>query len=136
MVTPQWVHTKTQPIGIDDVIRYLVGVLAVPAAADRTFDIGGPDILEYVDMMRRVAALQGRRTLILPVPLLSPSLSSLWLSLVTNVDAQTGRSLIDSMTNEVIVRDHSIRNIVPFEPMDYDSMVLQALAERAKAERA
>jgi uncharacterized protein YbjT (DUF2867 family) len=136
MITPRWVRTKTQPIAIADVIRYLVGVLDLPEAAGRTFDIGGPDILEYVEMMRRVSAIEGRRTLVLPVPLLSPSLSSLWLSLVTDVDTRTGRSLVDSMTNEVIVRDDSIRELIPFEPMDYDSAVLEALRERAKAKRA
>ena len=69
------------------------------------------------------------------MPLLSPSLSSWWLALVTDVDVQTGRSLIDSMTNEVVVRENSIRTLVPFEPMDYDTAVLQALGERAKAAR-
>jgi uncharacterized protein YbjT (DUF2867 family) len=111
-------------------------VLEVPGAAGRAFDIGGPDVLAYVDMMRRVAAIQGRMLRILPVPLLSPQLSSMWLSLVTDVDTQTGRSLIDSMTNEVVVRDDSIRRLVPFDPMDYDAAVLQALGERAKAGRA
>jgi uncharacterized protein YbjT (DUF2867 family) len=136
MVTPLWVQTRTQPIAVADVVRYLVGVLEVPEAAARAFDIGGPDILAYVDMMRRVAAIQGRPMLIIPVPLLSPQLSSLWLSLVTDVDVQTGRSLIDSMTNEVVMREHSIRRLIPFEPLDYDSAVLQALGERAKAQRA
>jgi uncharacterized protein YbjT (DUF2867 family) len=136
MITPQWVWTRTQPIAVADVVRYLVGVLEVPDAAGHAFDIGGPDVLAYVDMMRRVAAIQGRMLLILPVPLLSPQLSSLWLSLVTDVDTQTGRSLIDSMTNEVVVRDDSIRRLVPFDPMDYDAAVLQALGERAKAGRA
>jgi hypothetical protein len=74
--------------------------------------------------------------LIIPVPLLSPQLSSLWLSLVTDVDVQTGRSLIDSMTNEVVMREDSIRRLIPFEPLDYDSAILQALGERAKARRA
>ena len=132
MITPRWVRTRTQPIAVADVIRYLVGVLQVPETAGRVFDIGGPDVLAYVDMLRRVAAVEGRRTLIVPVPLLSPSLSSLWLSLVTDVDVQTGRSLVDSMTNEVVVRDDSIRQVVPFEPMDFDSAVLAALGERAQ----
>ena len=86
-------------------------------------------------MLRRVAAIEGRRMLIVPVPLLTPRLSSYWLSLVTNVDVQTGRSLIDSMSNEVVVRDDSIRRLVPFEPMDYDDAVLRALGERARAGR-
>jgi uncharacterized protein YbjT (DUF2867 family) len=136
MITPRWVRTRTQPIAIDDVVRYLVGVLERPEAAGRAFDIGGPDILEYVEMMRRVARIEGRRRLVVPVPLLSPSLSSRWLSLVTDVDVQTGRSLIDSMTNEVVVRDDSIRELVPFEPVDYDTAVLAALGERARAARA
>ena len=136
MITPRWVRTRTQPIGVTDVVRYLVEVLEAPVEGSRAFDIGGPDVLEYVDMMRRVAAIEGRTMLIMPVPLLTPRLSSRWLSLVTDVDVQTGRSLIDSMSNEVVVRDDSIRELVPFEPMDYDTSVLQALGERAKAARA
>ncbi|MFZ0250187.1 MAG: NAD(P)H-binding protein [Acidimicrobiales bacterium] len=135
MVTPRWVHTKTQPIALADVIRYLVGVLETPEATGRVFDIGGPEVMEYVEMLRRVAVIEGRHLLVLPVPLLSPSLSSWWLALVTNVDVTTGRTLIDSMTNEVVVRDDSIRSLVPFEPMDYDTAVLAALGERAKARR-
>ena len=69
------------------------------------------------------------------MPLLSPQLSSRWLSLVTDVDVQTGRALVDSMVNEVVVRDPGIRKLVPFEPMDYDTAVLQALGERARTER-
>lgn len=135
MITPRWVHTRTQPIGVADVVRYLVGVLEVPDAAGRALDIGGPDVLAYVDMMRRVAAIEGRRMLVVPVPVLSPRLSSRWLSLVTDVDVTTGRALIDSMANEVVVRDDTIRRLVPFEPMGYDEAVLQALGERAKARR-
>ncbi|MEO6881715.1 MAG: NAD(P)H-binding protein [Mycobacteriaceae bacterium] len=136
MITPRWVRTRTQPIAVSDVVRYLVGVLEAPEARGRAFDIGGPDVLEYVDMMRRVATIEGRRLLVVPVPLLTPSLSSRWLSFVTDVDVQTGRSLVDSMSNEVVVRDDSIREVVPFEPMDYDDAVLKALGERAKADRA
>ncbi len=88
-------------------------------------------MLQYVTMMRRVAALQHRRLLIVPVPLLTPALSSRWLSLVTDVDTQTGRSLVDSMANEVIVHDDGIRAIVPFEPMGYDEAVRLALSEQA-----
>ena len=132
MITPRWVRTRTQPIAVDDVIRYLVGVLEEPAAEGRTFEIGGPDVLAYVDMLRRVAVIEGRHLRVVPVPLLSPRLSSRWLSLVTNVDVPTGRSLIDSMSNEVVVRDKSIRELVDFEPMSYDEAVLAALGERAQ----
>jgi uncharacterized protein YbjT (DUF2867 family) len=135
MVTPRWVATRTQPIAIADVVRYLAGVLDHPEAAGRTFDIGGPEVLAYRDMLQRVAAIEGRPLVIVPVPLLSPRLSSYWLSLVTDIDVTTGRALIDSMTNEVVVRDDAIRRIVEFEPMDYDEAVLQALGERAKSRR-
>ncbi|MEV6558553.1 NAD(P)H-binding protein [Nocardia sp. NPDC051756] len=136
MITPRWVRTRTQPIAVDDVVRYLVGVLAEPDTAGRTFEIGGPDVLEYVDMLRRVARIEGRPLVVVPVPLLSPRLSSLWLSLVTDVDTTTGRTLVDSMSNEVVVHDTSIRDFVPFEPLSYADAVLQALGERAKASHA
>ena len=135
MITPRWVRTRTQPIAVADVIRYLVGLLEEPAAAGRTFEVGGPDVLAYVDMLRRVAVIEGRHQWVVPVPLLTPRLSSRWLSLVTNVDVPTGRSLIDSMSNEVLVRDESIRELVDFEPMSYDDAVLAALGERAREVR-
>ena len=133
MITPRWVRTRTQPIAVADVIRYLVAILQAPVEGSVAFDIGGPDVLEYVEMMRVVSRIQGRTMIVVPVPLLTPSLSSRWLSLVTSVDVQTGRNLIDSMSNEVVVRDDSIRRLVPFEPMDYVESVLQALGERARA---
>jgi uncharacterized protein YbjT (DUF2867 family) len=132
MVCPRWVYTRTQPIAVADVVRYLVGVLDHAATTGRAFDVGGPDVLAYVDMLRRAAVVAGRRApMILPVPLLTPSLSSRWLSLVTDVNTATGRSLIDSMANEVVVRDDSIRRLLPFEPMGYDDAVRVALADRA-----
>ena len=135
MITPRWVRTRTQPIAVADVIRYLVGVLEEQAAAGRTFEIGGPDVLAYVDMLRRVAVIEGRHLWVVPVPLLTPRLSSRWLSLVTDVDVPTGRSLVDSMSNEVVVRDHSIDELVDFEPVRYDDAVLAALGERAQVQR-
>jgi uncharacterized protein YbjT (DUF2867 family) len=136
MITPRWVATRTQPIAVADVVRYLVDVLDVPETVGKAFDIGGPDVLTYGDMLRRLASIEGRWIPVVPVPLLSPQLSSWWLALVTNVDLQTGRSLVDSMSNEVVVRDDSIRRLVAFEPMDYDDAVLAALRERVKAKRA
>ena len=130
MVTPKWASTRSQPIAVDDVVRYLAGVLTLPAAAGQTYEVGGPEVLEYQQMLRRVAAIEGRRLPILSVPLLTPRLSSLWLALVTDVDTATGRSLVDSITNEVIVTDTAIRDLIPFEPMRYDDAARQALAER------
>jgi uncharacterized protein YbjT (DUF2867 family) len=135
MVTPRWVRTRTQPIAVDDVVRYLVGVLDEPRAVGRVFEVGGPEVLEYVTMLRRVAHITGRRLVIVPVPLLSPGLSSRWLGLVTDVERQSDRSLIDSMTNEVVVRDDGIRSVVPFEPMGYDEAVRRALDEHRTVRR-
>jgi uncharacterized protein YbjT (DUF2867 family) len=131
MVTPKWVRTRTQPIAVADVVRYLVGVLDEPRALGQIFEIGGPEVLEYLTMMRRVARIKNRPLAIVPVPLLTPGLSSRWLALVTDVDTQTGRSLIDSMSNEVVVHDDSITRVVPFELMGYDDAVRVALAEHA-----
>ncbi|MBM0127312.1 NAD(P)H-binding protein [Pimelobacter simplex] len=131
MVTPRWVRTRTQPIAVADVVRYLVGVLGRPDAVGRVFEIGGPDVLEYAEMLERVAAVEGRRLPIVPVPLLTPGLSSRWLALVTDVDVRAGRNLVDSMVNEVVVTDAGIRDVVPFQPMTYDEAVRLALMERA-----
>jgi uncharacterized protein YbjT (DUF2867 family) len=135
MITPRWVATRTQPIAADDIVRYLIGVLALPQAEGRVFEAGGPEVLQYATMLRRVAAIEGRPLPILPVPLLTPWLSSLWLTLVTDVDTATGRALVDSMTNEVIVRDQSLRDLIPFDPMPYDDAVRKALSERRQATR-
>ncbi len=132
MVAPRWVNTRTQPIALPDVIRYLVGVLEASQSEGKVYDIGGPEVLRYVDMLKRAAVIQNKRTLpLFIVPLLTPRLSSGWLTLVTDVDFETSRNLIDSMTNEVVVRDgDAIRKLIPGEPLGYDEAVRLALAER------
>ncbi|GAA2017331.1 NAD(P)H-binding protein [Nakamurella flavida] len=133
MIAPRWVETRTQPIALSDVVRYLVGVLGRPEAFGRVYDVGGPEIMRYSDMMRRAARIQKKRSLpMIPVPLLTPRLSSGWLALVTDVDLETARNLIDSMTNEVIAHDTSIRELVPGEPVGYDDAVRAALDARAR----
>jgi uncharacterized protein YbjT (DUF2867 family) len=134
MVVPRWVSTRTQPIALDDVVRYLAGVVDHPDAIGRTFDIGGPDRLTYREMLEIANDVQGGRALpIVTVPVLTPRLSSYWLALVTDVDATTGRNLIDSMSTEVVVTDTSIRDVVPGEPLGYRESVRRALAEREAA---
>jgi uncharacterized protein YbjT (DUF2867 family) len=131
MVAPKWAHTKTQPVALDDVIRYLVGVGGQEAAYGRVFEIGGPDQMTYLEMLREAAMVdRGRSVPIITVPVLSPKLSSYWLALVTDVDVTTGRNLIDSMGVEVLVKDHSIREIVPGEPLSYADAVRIALEDR------
>jgi uncharacterized protein YbjT (DUF2867 family) len=136
MITPQWVATRTQPIAVDDVVTYLVGVLEPPEASGRVYEVGGPDVIQYATMLRRVAAIENRPLLLLPVPLLTPWLSSLWLTLVTDIDTGTGRALVDSMINEVVVRDQSIRDLVPIRPKSYNDAVRAALRERREAAQA
>ncbi len=136
MVTPRWVATRAQPIAVDDVVAYLAGVLEPPAASGQVYEVGGPDVLRYSAMLRRVAAIENRPLLLLPVPLLTPWLSSLWLTAVTDIDIGTGRVLIDSMTNEVIVRDQSIKDLIAIRPMSYDDAVRAALRERREARQA
>jgi uncharacterized protein YbjT (DUF2867 family) len=139
MVVPQWVHTRCQPIAVADVIHYLVAVLDAPGAQGRVFEIGGPDVYSYEDMMRRLAVIEGRFLPILPalVPMVGPVtwLSARWIAVFAGVDAQTSRALIDSMTTEVVVHDHGIDDVVPHTPMGFDDAVLAALAERAKETR-
>lgn len=134
MVVPKWVSTRTQPIALDDVVRYLAGVIGEEEAMGRIFEIGGTEQLTYLEMMQVAAELiNGRRILVVPVPALTPRLSSYWLALVTDVDATTGRNLIDSMSTEVVVSDTSIREVVPGEPMAYTEAVRRALADRKEA---
>jgi len=135
MVVPKWVNTRTQPIALDDVIRYLAGVIGKEEALGRVFEIGGTEQLTYLDMMKVAAeSMNGRTIPIVTVPVLTPRLSSYWLALVTDVDATTGRNLIDSMSHEVVVKDTSIRDVVPGEPLSYRESVRRALAERAASE--
>ena len=134
MVVPRWVGTRTQPIALDDVTRYLAGVVGREEALGRVFEIGGTEQLTYREMMQEAAeAMNGRTIPIVVLPLLTPRLSSYWLALVTDVDVTTGRNLIDSMSTEVVVRDTSIRDVVPGEPLSYRESVRRALAERAAA---
>ncbi|GAA4706160.1 NAD(P)H-binding protein [Nocardioides conyzicola] len=130
MVVPKWAATRTQPIALDDVVRYLAGVVGLDKAFGQTYEIGGPDQLSYVEMLQQASeVIQGKRVPILTVPVLTPKLSARWLSFVTDVDATTGRNLIESMGTEVIVTDHSIRDVVPGEPLTYVEAVRRAVAE-------
>jgi uncharacterized protein YbjT (DUF2867 family) len=130
MVVPRWADTRTQPIAIDDVIRYLVGVIGVEKTYGQVYEIGGADRLTYVQMLQQAAeVINGRRVPIVTVPVLTPRLSSYWIGLVTNVDATTAGNLIDSMSTEVLQTDYAIQDIIPGEPLTYREAVERALAE-------
>ena len=125
MVTPRWVHNRCQPIAIRDVLTYLVAALDVAArgsAGDgpKVLEIGGPDVLTYLDMMLIYAEVAGLRTRrILPVPVLSPKLSSLWVGLVTPLPAGLARPLVESLVNEVVVGDHPASAVIDHQPMPF-----------------
>jgi uncharacterized protein YbjT (DUF2867 family) len=117
MVTPKWVHSRIQPIAVRDALRYLVGCAALPPDVNRSFDIGGPDVLTYEQMMQRYAAVAGlRRRIVQPVPALSPHLSSLWVGLITPVPGGLARPLVESLRHEVVCREHDIARFVPDPP--------------------
>ncbi|MFD2619228.1 SDR family oxidoreductase [Streptomyces chumphonensis] len=117
MVTPSWVGTRVQPIAVGDVLRYLVGCAALPQDVSRTFDIGGPDVLTYRDMMQRYAAVAGLpRRFIVPVPVLTPRLSSHWIGLVTPVPASIAKPLTESLKHEVVCAESDLRRYVPPPP--------------------
>jgi len=130
MVVPKWVGTRTQPIGIDDVVSYLVGVAGNEKAMGRVFEIGGPEVLTYGEMLQQAAmVMNGRELPVVQVPVLTPRLSSYWLALVTDVDVTTGRNLIDSMGTEVVVTDDAIKDVVPLDLASYQETVRRALED-------
>lgn len=114
MTTPRWVETKIQPIAVRDVLRYLVGAAAIDSSISGDFDIGGPEVFSYREMMMKYAEAAGlRKRIIIPVPVLTPKLSSGWVGLVTPVPITLARRLVESLKNEVVVRDDSIRKLIP-----------------------
>ena len=128
MITPRWVDTRTQPIAVRDVLRYLVGVLGEDATAGQILEIGGPDVVTYRQMMQLYTEVAGlRQRVIVGVPVLTPRLSSLWVGLVTPLPTGLARPLIDSLVNEVVVRDDRIRRLVPFDPLPLDQAIRLAL---------
>jgi uncharacterized protein YbjT (DUF2867 family) len=128
MIAPRWVSTPTQPIALDDVIRFLAGVARQPDAHGESFDLGGPEILTYRQMIEMVARVRGRRPLIVEVPLLTPRLSSYWLHLVTPVRAGVARPLVEGLRNPTVAHDDRIRKLVPFPLTPLEDAVRAALA--------
>ena len=138
MVTPRWVDTRIQPIAIRDVLRYLVACASLPGRIDRAFDIGGPDVLTYRQMMRRYAAVAGLpRRVIVSVPVLTPKLSSYWVGLVTPVPSSIARPLVESLRTEVVCAEHDLSRLVPDPPgglLGFDRAVELALRRVREAD--
>jgi len=127
MVAPKWVSMPTQPIALTDVVGYLAGVAGHEETLGETFDVGGPDVLTYREMIERVARIRGRRRLIVEVPVLSPRLSSYWLHLVTPVRAGVSRPLVEGLRNSTVARDERIRALLPRALTPFDVAAREAL---------
>jgi uncharacterized protein YbjT (DUF2867 family) len=128
MVCPRWVGVPTQPVALDDAVRYLHGVCGREEALGESFDVGGPEVMTYREMIERIAVLRGKRRLIVEVPVLTPRLSSYWLHLVTPVKAGVARPLIEGLRNATVAKESRIRELVPFEPTPFDEAARAALA--------
>ncbi len=124
MITPRWIRTECQPIYIDDVVAYLIGVLEAPETAGETLEIGGPEVFTYREMLERTAeAISGRAPYIVPVPVLSPRISALWLRLLTDVPSGVAKPLIAGLRNTVVVGERRIDEYIDVELTPFDEAV-------------
>jgi uncharacterized protein YbjT (DUF2867 family) len=130
MICPRWVSVPTQPIALVDAVAYLAGVVGLEAARGETYDIGGPEVMTYREMIDRIARIRGKHPRIVEVPVLTPRLSSWWLHLVTPVKASVARPLIDGLKNPTVMRDKRIRTLIPLELTSFDDAVREALSAR------
>lgn len=133
MITPKWVLTKCQPIAIDDVLQYLSLALFEEQTYNTSFDIGGPDVLTYKEMMLRFAKIRKSRLMIFTVPIMTPRLSSYWLYFVTSTNYRLAVNLVNSMKVEVICQPNSLSQLLKIKPMSYDDAIKMALSENPKS---
>lgn len=130
MIAPLWLNTRCQPIAVSDVIYYLIQVLGQPQAYHQTFEIGGPDILTFKEMLLRYAEIRGLKRWILMVPVLTPKLSSYWLYLVTRVNFSLACTLVESLKVESLVKNHEIERLFPHSCLTYAEAVTEAIKSR------
>ena len=132
MVCPKWVLTKSQPISVDDVVTYLIKSIELEDTANKDFDIGGPEILTYLDMMKRYSAILNKSLKIVIIPFLTPRLSSYWVDLITPVKASLARPLIDSLKHEAVVHDNEIQKLIPIKLMNFEESIKTAMKEQVR----
>ena len=130
MICPQWIRTRCQPIALDDLVEYLVGCLFEPQTSGRGFDVGGPDVLPYYEMLHRIGDRLGARSWIISTPFLTPRLSSHWVGFITTVSAPMARLLVDGMSTEVTCRENEIRKLVDVRLHSFDEALDLAFADR------
>ena len=123
MIAPKWLNTKCQPIGIRDVLAFLEGVLMKSYALNMTYDIGGPEVLTYKEMLLRFAKVRGLKRWIFTVPVMTPKLSSYWLYFVTSTSYPLASSLVESMKNDVIAKPNDLQNRIDIMPMNYEQAI-------------
>ncbi len=129
MLCPRWIDTPGEPIAVRNVVEYIVGCLKEPATAGGNFDIGGPDIITYRQLMLIYARVRGLKRLVLSVPVLTPYLSSFWINLMTPVPAGVVMPLVEALKNKVVCRDHRIRELVPLRLISMQEAICEALTE-------
>ena len=129
MICPRWVSTRTQPIALGDVAAYLAAAAGREDMLGRSFDAGGPEVMTYRDMIERIAAIRGKRPVIVELPLLTPRLSAYWLHLVTPVKAPVARPLVDGLRSITVVRDDALRTLVPRRLTGFDEAAREALSK-------
>jgi uncharacterized protein YbjT (DUF2867 family) len=127
MICPRWVNSRCQPIGLPDLVRYLVGCLEEPATEGQTYDVGGPEVLRYREMIERVGRILGRHPRLIIVPWLTPSLSSHWVGFITEVPSGVARPLVEGMTADVICQENRIREVLPGPLASFESAVRAAI---------
>ena len=126
MIAPKWLKTKIQPIAIRDVIKFLYGVLGNDKCYNQSFDIGGPDVLTYKEMLIKYSKIRGLKLWIIPVPVMSPRLSSYWLYFVTSTSYKLATNLVDSMKMEVVAKDNKLQEILGIKPITYEQAIHKA----------
>jgi uncharacterized protein YbjT (DUF2867 family) len=132
MICPRWIETRAQPIDIHDMVEYLLGCLREPATAGLSLDVGGPDILNYREMMQIYCKVRGLKRVIITVPVLTPRLSTYWINMVTPVPSGVVNPLVEGLRNEVICRDNRIRELIPIELTSFEQSICTALQEVEK----
>ena len=131
MITPRWVFSKSPPIGLDDLLEYMIRLPDFEESAGKVYDAGGPEVVTYMEVMRRLARLLGKSPIIIPVPVLTPRLSSYWLRLITTVPVNIARALIDGLRHDVIADDASLRRLIPLPLKTLEEQISATLeAER------
>ncbi len=130
MICPRWVSSETQPIALRDIVTIIAGVCGNERAYGETYDVGGPEVMTYREMIERIARVRGKHPLIIEVPVLTPRLSSYWLHLVTPVNAAVARPLIEGLRNPTVAHDDRIRELVPIELTTFDTAAAEVLGQR------